>query len=72
MFAASAVYVPALDIIGYVVATTLLSVAVLRVLGGKKWWLDVALSLALSLGSYLLFANLLEVPLPKGILNQIL
>lgn len=63
------VYAVVLDVVGYVVATTVLSVVVLRVLDTKTWWKLLVISLALSLGTYLLFDRLLDVSLPEGVLG---
>ncbi len=62
------VYSVVLDSLGYVIATIVLSVAVLRVLDTKTWWKLAAVSLLLSLGTYFLFDRLLDVSLPSGIL----
>jgi putative tricarboxylic transport membrane protein len=61
------VYSIVLDFLGYVVATIILSVVILRVLDTKTWWKLAAVSLVLSIGTYLLFDRLLGVELP-GIL----
>jgi putative tricarboxylic transport membrane protein len=61
------VYSVVLDVVGYVIATILLSGVVLRVLDTKTWWKLVVISLALSIGTYLLFDRLLDVSLPGGI-----
>jgi putative tricarboxylic transport membrane protein len=62
------VYAVVLDVVGYVVATILLSVVVLRVLDTKSWWKLIIIGLVLSLGTYFLFDRLLDVSLPAGIL----
>jgi putative tricarboxylic transport membrane protein len=61
-----------LDSIGYIIATIILSMLVLRVLDTKTWLKLVAISLVLSVGTYFLFDRLLDVPLPLGILAGIL
>jgi putative tricarboxylic transport membrane protein len=60
-----------LDFLGYVIATIVLSVVILLVLDTKTWWKLAVVSLALSIGSYLLFDRLLGVTLPHGILEGI-
>jgi putative tricarboxylic transport membrane protein len=57
-----------LDVLGYVIATLLLSAVVLRVLDTKRGWKLAVISLLLSVGTYLLFDRLLDVSLPGGIL----
>lgn len=61
------VYSIVLDFLGYVVATLILSVVILRVLDTKTWWKLAAVALVLSIGTYLLFDRVLGVELP-GIL----
>jgi putative tricarboxylic transport membrane protein len=61
-----------LDPMGYILATIILSMIVLRVLDTKAWLTLVAISLVLSVGTYFLFDRLLDVPLPLGILTGIL
>jgi len=61
-----------LDSMGYIIATIILSLVVLRVLDTKTWLKLVAISLILSIGTYFLFDRLLDVPLPRGILTGIL
>ncbi len=61
-----------LDSMGYIIATIILSMVVLRVLDTKAWLKLVAISLILSVGTYFLFDRLLDVPLPLGILTGIL
>jgi len=62
------VYSIVLDSLGYVIATIILAAVVLRVLDTKTWWKLAVISLALSIGTYLLFDRLLDVSLPAGIL----
>ena len=61
-------YSVVLDVLGYVIATIILSAVVLRVLDTKIGWKLAAISLLLSIGTYLLFDRLLDVSLPDGIL----
>ena len=62
------VYSVVLDLLGYVIATMILSGVVLRILDTKGWWKIAAISVVLSFGTYFLFDRLLDVPLPGGIL----
>ena len=66
------VYAVVLDVVGYVVATAVLSIVVLRVLDTKTWWKLLVISLALSIGTYLLFDRLLDVSLPEGVLGGLI
>jgi putative tricarboxylic transport membrane protein len=65
-------YVAALEIAGYVIATTILSAIVLRVLEAKSFWVLGVISLILGVGSYFIFDGLLGVPLPVGVLARFL
>jgi putative tricarboxylic transport membrane protein len=64
------IYVLIFDIAGYILATVILSVIVLRVLEPKTRWIFAVVSLILAIGSYLLFDRLLGVLLPGGILER--
>jgi putative tricarboxylic transport membrane protein len=60
-------YVFVLDILGYVVATTLLLFAIHIVFGvRKKWWFALIVSIVASVILKLFFGELLLVPLPTG------
>jgi putative tricarboxylic transport membrane protein len=60
-------YVAAMETVGYVITTALLSAVVLKVLETKLRML-VLMSLVLAVASYLLFDRLLGVTLPPGLL----
>jgi len=62
------IYSVVLDILGYVLATFILSGIILRVLDTKSWWKIIVVGLILSVGTYILFDRLLDVSLPAGIL----
>lgn len=64
-------YVAALERLGYVITTGLLSAVVLKVMETRPRVL-VLVSLGLAVGSYLLFDRLLGVTLPPGILTAFL
>jgi len=63
-------YVAGLQSLGYVLATALLSAAVLRVLE-TKFRMLLPVSLLLAIGSYILFDRLLGVTLPGGLLAKL-
>ena len=52
--------------LGYPLASFLLMVVLLRILGMKRWTFNIILSFVTALGSYLLFVQWLNIPLPKG------
>jgi putative tricarboxylic transport membrane protein len=64
-------YVATLEILGYVIITTLLSAVVLKVMETKPR-IIVLVSLILAIVSYLLFDRLLGVTLPGGLLAAFL
>jgi putative tricarboxylic transport membrane protein len=66
------VYSIILDPLGYVIATVVLSMIILRILESKAWWKLVTIGLAASIGSYILFDRILGVTLPPGILKGVL
>ena len=51
---------------GYPLSAFLLMLALLRVLGVKKWTLTLPLSLMVAVVCYFLFVQWLKIPLPKG------
>ncbi len=57
-------YALVLKLIGYTVATFGLLLFLTKLFGAKSWVKPLIFSMALSLGSYYLFAELLLVPLP--------
>jgi putative tricarboxylic transport membrane protein len=62
------VYVGVLDPLGYVLATIVIAAVILRVLGVTSWKALSLASLALSVGTYFLFARILGIELPSGVL----
>ena len=64
------IYVLIFDMAGYILATIILSVIVLRVMVPQTRWVFAVVSLILAVGSYLLFDRLLGVLLPNGILER--
>lgn len=69
LIASLAVYVAILDPVGYVLATTPIAGVILRVLGVTSWRVLGMGSVALSVGTYLLFARVLGIDLPAGLLE---
>ncbi|MHB8772265.1 MAG: tripartite tricarboxylate transporter TctB family protein [Syntrophales bacterium] len=68
-FGASALAVLVLDILGYPLTALLLMLAMLRILGLRRPLLLVTLPLLAAAGSYLIFVQLLKIPLPKGLIG---
>ena len=66
------VYILLFDLVGYIIATIILSIIVLRILDTKSWWVIAGVSFSLAVGTYILFDRLLSMPLPGGILERIL
>ena len=52
--------------LGYPLTSILLMVALLRILGIKRWGLNILISLFTAVGSYFLFVKWLNIPMPKG------
>ncbi len=52
--------------LGYPLISFLLMLGLLRILGMKRWGLNVLISAVTSVGSYLLFVQWLNIPMPKG------
>jgi hypothetical protein len=52
--------------LGYPLTSFLLMVALLRILGMKRWTLNILLSFLTAVGSYFLFVQWLNIPMPKG------
>ena len=51
---------------GYPLTSLLLMLALLRILGIKRWGLNILISVVTAVGSYLLFVKWLDIPMPKG------
>ena len=58
-----------LNSLGYSLASFLLMVGLLRVLGVKRWGVNLFISLVTAVGAYFLFVHWLRIPLPKGFLG---
>jgi len=52
--------------LGYPLTSFLLMVALLRILGIKRWSQNILISVVTAVGSYFLFVKWLEIPMPKG------
>jgi hypothetical protein len=61
-------YVLTLQFLGYIISTSILSVITLSVLRIRRWWSLAIVSLLTAVGSYILFSQVLDIPLPKGIM----
>jgi putative tricarboxylic transport membrane protein len=68
VLAASLAYAFLLPYLGHPVIATLITFVVLQVMGVRSWPLKITLALLIGLGSYYLFAKLLTIPLPMGVL----
>jgi putative tricarboxylic transport membrane protein len=55
-----------LNQLGYPLTSLLLMVALLRILGIKRWGLNILISVVTAVGSYFLFVKWLDIPMPKG------
>jgi len=51
---------------GYPLTSLLLMLALLRILGIKRWGLNILISVVTAVGSYFLFVKWLDIPMPKG------
>jgi glucan phosphoethanolaminetransferase (alkaline phosphatase superfamily) len=52
--------------LGYPLTSFLLMVALLRILGIKRWGQNILISVLTAVGSYFLFVKWLDIPMPKG------
>ena len=68
MLGALAVSLLLLELLGFLVTTTLFMAAVVFGLGVRSWRMLASVPLASAVGLYVIFAVWLRVPLPKGIL----
>jgi sorbitol-specific phosphotransferase system component IIC len=58
-------------LIGLLVSIVVMTAVCGRLMGMKKMWVNAAVSVGMLVTLYLLFALLLEIPLPKNLLNLI-
>jgi putative tricarboxylic transport membrane protein len=68
IMAALLVYVLVANIAGHIVTAAFVSAVALKLTGGRPWWQVVLFGVAIGVGSYLLFAVILGMPLPTGVL----
>jgi putative tricarboxylic transport membrane protein len=52
--------------LGYPLISFLLMLGLLRILGMKRWGLNILISVVTAVGSYFLFVQWLNIPMPKG------
>ncbi len=62
-------YIVLLPIVGYLLITPIFLITMIRLLGKKKWLHNITVSALLTVALYLLFATMLGVTLPQGILS---
>lgn len=72
LVAALILYVAALKPVGFPVALTLLLLASVRIFGYRDWLRNLAMSLLMTGIAYVVFIVWLKVPLPLGILAELL
>lgn len=63
-------FVLVIRLLGYAISSALLMAAVLRILGQRRWTTIAAISAACAILSDIVFARLLAVPLPSGLLLE--
>jgi hypothetical protein len=63
---AVAAYAGLVTTVGHTLLTGAVAVAILRLLGMRRWGIVLGLAAALALGTHYLFVVLFEVPLPEG------
>ena len=61
-----AAYTSLLDFLGYLICTFLLVLFMLRATDPQRWTVALSMALLAAMGSYLVFAIWLSVPLPRG------
>jgi putative tricarboxylic transport membrane protein len=62
-------YAYSLDTLGFLLCSFLLVVFYLRVVAARSWRVTVSFAAAVALGSHIFFVELLNAPLPRGVLN---
>lgn len=60
-------YILALGIIGYIIATAVFLIALMKLFEVKKWWVIILTSLCTTFISFFVFSSFLAVPLPSGL-----
>lgn len=64
-----ALYPPLIMIVGAIPATACVFLAILRGIERRSWMVAVICSFAAAAGAFVLFSYLLDVPLPRGLLE---
>jgi putative tricarboxylic transport membrane protein len=54
------------DRLGYLLSSFLLMLGLLRILGLRRWGLNILISVVTAVGCYFLFVKWLDIPMPKG------
>jgi putative tricarboxylic transport membrane protein len=52
--------------LGYLLVSFLLMLGLLRILGMKRWGINILISVVTAVGCYFLFVRWLAIPMPKG------
>ena len=65
-------YLFAMELIGYLVATVLFMMLIMKISGIQRWWVNGLLAILLSITLYILFSLALNVPLPESSLLELL
>lgn len=69
MFGVLVLYVAGLPHLGFLVATALFVLTLLRALGSYSWAMTIALTGAIALASHVVFIHWLGMPVPSGFLG---
>jgi uncharacterized BrkB/YihY/UPF0761 family membrane protein len=64
-------FLPMFDFLGSLISVFILVLLLSKISGLKKWWKSTVLGLATSAFFYCLFAMVLQVPLPQGLISFI-
>jgi putative tricarboxylic transport membrane protein len=64
-------YVFLLPVLGFVISSAMLLAAFFFLLGEKRWYLGILISLVFTIGIYIAFAKGLQIRLPLGVLEGI-
>ncbi len=62
-------YALVVERVGFVITTFIFLVAWMWVIERLRWWTIISISVGTTVGLYLIFSLLLEVPLPAGLLQ---
>ncbi|MDU2945869.1 hypothetical protein GFC06_14475 [Citrobacter braakii] len=63
-------YLYAMQLFGYLVATVLFMILIMKISGIQRWWVNGLLAIVLSITLYILFSLALNVPLPESSLLE--